>query len=82
MKRYKINYHSIQSDHILATPEFTHSEIVEVDSDEKLQEYIESKTDGYDNHFKKEDKPFFGFDYISRTGGVKVEEYNPKIIKL
>jgi hypothetical protein len=81
-----ISYHTIESDHVLATPEFTHSEVIEAlgFDDPKLIKYIESKTDGYGHKFKK--KKNFGFDYISRAGGVKVEEYKelekPKIKKL
>jgi hypothetical protein len=84
--KIRIIYHTIQSDHILATPEYTHEEVVEVKGfdDPKLVNYIESKTDGYGHKFKR--KKNFGFDYISQAGGVVVKEYEkpkePKIKKL
>jgi len=77
--KVKIKYHTIQSDHILASPEFTHSEIVEYESKQKLQRYIESQKDGYGHNFKKDKS--LGFDYISRAGGVKVEPYKPPKVK-
>lgn len=81
----KIKYHEIMSDHILATPQFDRSELVECDGldDPKLISYIESKKDHYSNNFKKSKDKFLGFDYISHAGGVKVEEYvHPEIKKL
>lgn len=78
--KYKISYYYIKSDHIFAFPEYDHNEIVDVNSEEKLQNYIESKKDQYGNNFKK--KTSFGFDYISNQGGVKIEKYNPKIKKI
>jgi len=77
IRKYEIRYHSIQSDHILAIPEFSHKEIVKT-TPKKLQKYIESKTDEYGGHYKKEKE--FGFDYVSNAGGVKVKLYKePKI---
>ncbi len=82
MPKVKIEYHSIQSDHILAFPEFDHSEVVEYETPRKLQRYIESKKDDWGNYYKKPDKKkSFGFDYVSRTGGVKVKPYKPTKIK-
>lgn len=81
--KIKIEYFEIQSDHILAVPEFFKSELVEADSleDQKLVDYITSKTDGYKNHFVKEN--IMGFNYTSRTGAVKVSEYvEPTVKKL
>lgn len=83
--KVRINYHSINHGaHILSSPDFTHSEIVEVDSlnDKKLVEYIESKTDDYGNHFKLKDEEFMGFQYFSSQGGVIVEEYNEPKVKI
>lgn len=74
-----IKYYYIKSDHIFASPEYDHEEIVEVESDEKLTKYIESKKDGWGNNFKK--KKSFGFDFISNEGGVKVLDYKNPIIK-
>lgn len=68
-----IKYYYIKSDHIFASPEYDHEEIVEVENDEKLAKYIESKKDGWGNNFKK--KKSFGFDFISNQGGVKVLDY-------
>jgi len=84
--KIRIEYHSIEyGAHIFATPQFTHSEIVEANGldDPKLIEYITSKKDLYGCNFKIKDKPFMGFDYISNQGGVKVSVYKePNIIIL
>jgi hypothetical protein len=79
--RYKIKYHSIQSDHILAVPQFSHSEIIECDSKVRLDTYIRSQKDEYGHHYKKGGKQF-GFDYTSNAGGVKVKPYRPKVKKI
>lgn len=88
--KIKISYHSIQSDHILAVPEFTHSEIVEATglNDKKLIKYISGQTDWYGNRFRKlgnSDKDKFikrmGFAYTSPAGGAKVEEYKAPSVK-
>ena len=79
MKTFKIEYHLIQSNHILAIPEFSSEEFVNVDSEEKLQEYIESQKDSYGNSYTKNES--FGFQYISHAGGVKVREYKKPLIK-
>ena len=78
-----IIYCSIQSDHILAVPEETHREVIEVSSMAKLQRYIETKKDDYGHRYKKSEKTCksFGFDYISIAGGVKVEDYKPPTVK-
>jgi hypothetical protein len=85
--KVKIMYHSIDGGgSIFATPDFTHSEIVEVDSmdDVKLQNHIESKKDDWGNHFKKrEGELFMGYHYASHQGGVKIEEYKePNVVTL
>jgi len=77
--RVIIEYHYIKSNHLLASPEFDHEEIIEVDTQIKLKKYIESQKDQYDNNFIKNKK--HGFDYISRQGGVKVKKYVSPIIK-
>lgn len=82
-----ISYHSIPHDgHIFATPVFTHSEAVEVESEEKLEEYILKQTDAYGGHFKKSKDKFYGYDYISKSGGVKIKKYSrpeaPKFKKI
>jgi len=81
-----ISYHNIDNGaHMFATPEYTNSEIVEVESleDKKLQDYIESKKDFHSSYFKKKDTPFMGFQYTSSQGGVTVEEYiEPNVKKL
>lgn len=84
LMRYEIRYHSIQSDHILAIPEFSHREIVDAASPEKLRKYIEGQKDEYGNRYKKakfKDKKMFGFDYVSSAGAVKVKKYKPPKVK-
>lgn len=84
--KYKITYHEIQSDHILAVPEAVNSEIVEADSLSKIDKHICSKKDWNGNNYRRAsatDKKMFGFDYISSTGGVKVKKYRfAKVKKL
>lgn len=41
--KYLIEYYYIKSDHILASPEYDHEEIIEVNSKEKLENYIKNK---------------------------------------
>ena len=81
-----VKYYNIDNGaSIFAVPQFTHSEVVEVDglNDPKLIEYITNKKDFHGCNFKKKDKPFMGFDYVSNQGGVKVSLYKePNIIKL
>jgi hypothetical protein len=73
--KYEIQYHEIKSDHMFARPEYDRSEWVECFEDSKLQTYIESQTDGWGNHYMKDEA--LGFDYISRFGAVKVKRYEP-----
>lgn len=77
--QYKIKYCTVLGDSILAIPECTHSEIVEVATYKDLKKYIESKTDDYGNKFKE--KNSFGFQFISNRGGVKISEYLPPKVK-
>ncbi|HEC64613.1 hypothetical protein LCGC14_2575010 [marine sediment metagenome] len=81
--KIKIIYCSILSDHVLAMPEFTHSEMVKAKglSDPKLVNYITSQKDRYGHKFKKDSKKTFGFDYTSNQGGVKVEVYEEPHVK-
>lgn len=74
-----IEYYDIKSDHILASPEFTDKEVVEVKNQKDLDRYVESKTDMSGGKFKK--KSSFGFDYISSQGAVKIKDYKPPKIK-
>lgn len=76
-----IKYYYIKSDHIFASPEYDHEEIVEVENEQKLKDYIESKKDDYGCKFEKSKKKTFGFDFISKYGGVKVLDYKKPIIK-
>ncbi len=83
--KIKISYCSIKSARVLAMPELTHSEIVEAKGfdDPKLVNYITSQKDWYGHKFKKDSKKTFGFNYISNTGGVRVERYRePRTKKL
>ena len=38
--KYEIRYHSIQSDHILAVPEFSHKEIVDAKTRQHVIRYV------------------------------------------
>ncbi len=80
-KRVIINYHTIKSDHIFATPEYTHSEVVNASSPADLINYVEKQTDQYGHNFKYEEEKSFGFDFISHAGGVKIEDYNDPDVK-
>jgi len=77
--RKVVKYYGIKSDHLLAMPEFTHEEVIECDNEEQLVDYIQSQTDDWGNSFKKESS--HGYDYISRLGGVKVNDYVGPVIK-
>jgi hypothetical protein len=80
--RYLVNYHSVQSDHILATPSYHSSEFVETDSVVKLTEHISNQTDMWGHPYRLNEN--FGnpncvsriYQYISNQGGVIVDEYN------
>lgn len=80
--RYLVQYHSVQSDHIFATPSYDRSEFVEADSVEKLTEHISNQTDMWGNPYRLNEN--FGnpnsvsrmYQYISNQGGVIVDEYN------
>lgn len=78
--KYLIKYCNMTSDSMFAVPSLTSEEIVEAKSEEDLDKYITSKKDRYGHPFKKDKS--YGFDYISKTGGVKIEKYNPKIKKI
>ena len=86
--KYIIEYYWIQSDHILATPDYGKSETVECNSIKELDDYLSKQHDPWNkkNYYKKateEEKKMFGFDYISRQGGVKIEKYkSPKFKKI
>jgi hypothetical protein len=79
-----VKYYSIQSDHLLAIPEYSHKEVVEHATPEKLRKYIEAQKDEYGGYYRKataERKKRFGFDYTSGSGAVKVEKYKPQKVK-
>jgi hypothetical protein len=62
-------------------PEPISSEIVDVDSWKKLDRYILSKRDAYNQYYKKSKKPYsLGHRYTTHNGGVKVSIYKPPII--
>lgn len=78
--KYVIKYHTIKGDSIFSMPEFTHEEHIETKSEEDLDEYIKSKSDGYGHKFKPNpsyngDSVSNKFNYISSAGGVTVEKY-------
>lgn len=84
MKKYLVKYHYVMSDHILAVPAFHHKEVVEAASSADLRKYIEKQKDDWGFSFKKaspSSKRMFGFDYTSKSGGVKVSAYKPPRIK-
>lgn len=77
----KIKYYEIISDHLLVSPQFKRSELVEYDDEQKLEDYIATKRDHYKNKYKKSN--FARFDYISGQGGIKIVNYiEHQIIKL
>ncbi|MFW6311686.1 MAG: hypothetical protein ACOC1K_05570 [Nanoarchaeota archaeon] len=85
--KYQIDYYNIEfGAHILASPIYTNSEYVEVDSEKKLHEYILKQKDLYGRKFKKSPDRFMGYDFISNSGGVKYKKYkepkSPKFKKL
>ena len=84
--KYEIRYHEIMSDHILAVPQFSHKEIIDAATPSAVRSYVESKKDGYGNHFKEAStriKKLVGFDYTSSAGAVKVKKYKaPKVKKI
>jgi len=79
-----ISYHSIgYGASMFAQPEFTNSEVVEVNSleDPKLIEYIERQEDTYGNKFVEPGD--LGYHFLSTQGGVKIAEYvAPKVKQL
>jgi hypothetical protein len=75
-----IKYYYIKSDHLMATPQFDHEEIVEVKTDSDLQNYIGQQKDQYGHSFKRDKS--FGFDYISSQGAIKTEQYREPKIKV
>ena len=77
---YKIKYYEIGYDAgLFSLPEFSHEEIVEAYNLKNVGEYILSKKDNLDNKYEKDKS--FGFDYISKRGGVKIKKYKPPKIK-
>lgn len=77
--KYEIEYYTIQSDHILAVPQYSHSEIVD-STLPRIRKYIRGK--GY--HLAKAwTKKNFDFDFTNAWGAVKIKEYkSPKVKKI
>jgi hypothetical protein len=78
---FEIQYFYIKSDHILASPEYDHREIVKVNTRKQLEDYVKSLQDLYNNPFKKCDPPRYGFNYISNQGALKVSRRKSLINK-
>ena len=77
--KYVIEYYTIQSDHILAIPQFSHKEIVD-STLPKIGKYLRGK--GY-SLAKASTKKAFGFDFTDNWGAVKVKKYvAPRIKKI
>ena len=80
-----IIYHAVEGfGGLFDFPKETHREVVEHSDSNALNLHIIHKLDDWGNKFEKasaRDKKTFGFDYISRTGGIKVETYKPPKIK-
>jgi len=77
--KFVIEYYEIMSDHLLATPEFHHKEIVDAKNDKALDNYIAQQKDFYGNHYVK--KANYGFTHISNQGALKVYPYKPPKVK-
>ena len=87
MKKYVIEIHTIQSDHLFATPEYSKSYYVE-GTEKQLTEWLSKQTDDWGSQFKP--NPAFGgnsvskkFSWISNYGGLIINEYQePKFEQL
>jgi hypothetical protein len=83
--KYLIEYHSVQSDHIFASPTYWSSEAVVTDSVEKLTEYISTKTDMWghpyrlNEDFQNPNSVSRKYQYISNQGGVIVSPYEEMV---
>lgn len=84
MPKYEIRYYEIQSDHILAMPEFHHKEVVEAKFYNEALAYIRKQKDGYGHKYRlatDEEHKMFGFDFHSAAGAVKIRKYKPRKVK-
>ena len=80
MPKYKVDYHGIPfGAGLFETPKYERSEFIEANDMDDLDKYILLQKDSYGNKFKKAKS--FGYDYISRSGGVKVSLYEPPVFK-
>jgi len=83
--KYLIEYHSVQSDHILASPTFFSSEAVEVDNMDRLTEYLSTKTDIWghpyvlNENFENPKDVTREYNYISKWGGAIVTPYKEMV---
>lgn len=78
-KKWVIRYHSIQSDHILATPQFDYAEYVTGTEVQVIERIVTEKVDDWGNAYTRESKErMFGFDFISNTGAVDYTEYKER----
>jgi hypothetical protein len=79
--KYEIRYHTIQSDHLLAVPEFSHKEIVDAKTRQHVIRYVKKQKDEYGHHYKYHPEKRYGFDFTSNAGGVKIRKYKPPKVK-
>ncbi len=81
--RFEVTYCTIQADHIFATPEPTHSEIIEVAEWARLVKHVEGQKDLYGHKFKYSPDHKYGYWFTSHAGGVKIRPHrSPKITRL
>lgn len=78
--KYRIEYYSIQSDHIFATPEFESGELIEADNWDKVVNYITEQKDSWGHRYRinenfKTESLSSEYQFISNAGGVIVNEY-------
>ena len=85
--KFRIEIREIQSDHMLASPQFLKNEYIEAPSKKAAELYILTNIkDGSGNKFKKanaERKKMFKVDFTSPTGSIVLHEHKePKFKKI
>jgi hypothetical protein len=86
--KYTVEYYSVLGDHIFSRPEFTSQEYVTVESQEQLDQYIETKTDMWGHPYKvnlnyqNEESVSAKYNYISNQGGAIVRTYTEPVFKM
>lgn len=86
MGKYIIEVREIQSDHVLATPDFKKNIYISAENRKEAEQYILANLkDGYGGKFKKagnKTKRMFGVDFVSRAGAIVLKEYKPPRFKV